>query len=274
MKSLKEITTNLKYRVKNFLLYKIALPIIRWCGKDSNYVKHYDKEISIIRNGKPGCCIDGLMDSQVKDLLYLLSTQGDSGFSIHFKRRYFDAAAKFGLLSPLTFKDDEFGESYMSGRNDLTAQNKRLSSVFKSNGKVYDIDAFSIRMSLQHNIDTKETVEGNGLTWSGGTWVHDKESGKWFFMSRGYIDTKKNKTFMGENHVVVPTIEIIDNNCGTGTFIMSITDKDLIPNEFYKDYTIDSVFDTERRSDERLKEDLEFLDSHNDEFVEVLKKLR
>ena len=116
-----------KRRFLDFLLNRIALPIIRKQAKDSSYIKHFKKEMEFARKGKKACGIDALMDEQVCDLLALLSSQGDSGFSIGFKRMYLTKAMMFEIFSPLTFEDSEFGNDYGGD----SVQNVRDSSVFK-----------------------------------------------------------------------------------------------------------------------------------------------
>lgn len=140
----------LKERIDNFLVEKVALPIIRRSAKDSHYISHFKKEMEFAHGGKKSCGIDALMEEQVCDLLALLYTQGDSVFSIGFKKHYFTKAMMFETLSPLTFTDEEFGvecggESW---------QNVRDSSVFKdkATGRIYDIDAFGHRILFDYNI--------------------------------------------------------------------------------------------------------------------------
>lgn len=261
---------NLKRKIKTgyerFLLDRIALPIIRRQEKTSGYVKHYLKERKLASVGREPDCMDALMDRQVCDLLCLLSTQGDSGFSIGFKRYFFNRGSSFKILSPLTFSDDEFGDwDNMDGNS---VQNKRLSAVFKDrDGRIYDISAFSHRTSYVLNIDTHKVEKGNDLTWSGSVWLWDDIGNNgWEYFSRGYIARDK-KDFMGENRVVVPSVEIIDNTCGRGTFIMSISKKSAIPKEFFKDYYILS---------DRFKgydEDMAFIREHEQALIDTLKNI-
>ena len=225
-----------KRRFLDFLLNRVALPIIRKQAKDSNYIRHFQKEMEFARKGKKACGIDALMDEQVCDLLALLSSQGDSGFSIGFKRMYLTKAMMFEIFSPLTFEDSEFGSDYGGD----SVQNVRDSSVFKDkeSGRIYDIDSFSKRTSLVYNVDTRELTKGNNLTWNGCVMVYDDLGDKgWFGATNGYINPE-NKHYTGDNKVIVPTIEIIDNKCDRGTFIMSITKMSAFPKKFFKDYEL------------------------------------
>ena len=181
------------------------------------------------------------------------------------KKHYFTKAMMFETLSPLTFKDDEFDDEY--GGDAL--QNKRDSSVFKDkdSGRIYDIDAFRHRQVFSYNIDTDEMKTGNGLTWSGSIMVYDDMHGKgWFGVSNGYIDPK-NKNFTADNQTVVPTIEIIDNTCDRGSFIMSITCLSAFPKAFFKDYTLIAS------DKEWAKKDTDFIMSNRRLEVKLLKAL-
>lgn len=223
-------------KLENFLVENVALPIIRRNARDSRYISHFKKEMEFANGGKKSCGIDALMEEQVGDLLALLSTQGDSGFSIGFKKHYFTKAMMFETLSPLTFDDNEFRDDYSGD----VLQNVRDSSVFKdkTTGKIYDIDAFDHRILFDYNIDTRELKKGSNTTWSGCVMVYDDINGKgWFGASGGYINPE-NKNFTGNNQVIVPTVQIVDNTCDRGTFIMNITKLSCFPKKFFKDYEL------------------------------------
>lgn len=260
MKALRKI----KEGIDSFALNQIALPIIRRAGKDSNYIKHYKKERAILSEKRVEDCMDRLMDSQVCDILALLSTQGDSGFSIGFKRYLLENAISFELLSPLTFTDSEFGEPYDEKG---TRQNNRLSAVFKNSSGIYDIDAFVHRTALEYNLDTKKLVDGNNLTWSGTVIFHDEKNGKWIPANRGYIDLA-NESFRAKNRVTIPVINVVDDKCDRGTFIMNISKVSVIPPEFFKDYTLMS------QCGKHIDEDLEIIKEHEDEFIKILERLK
>ena len=250
---------------EHFMLNKVALPIIRKAGKNSGYVRHYKGEREFAYKGKKIDEMDAFMDQQVCDLLSLLSTQGDSGFSIGFKRHLFDKGASFALLSPLTFTDDEFGSRLGF---DESMQNKRLSAIFKDvEGRIYDIDAFIHRHKYTYNIDTDELTKGTDLTWSGCVMLYDDVNHTgWIVFTKGYIDPA-NKHFTGSNRVVVPSIEVIDNNCGRGTFIMNLSKMSAIPKEFFKDYTIISA------KGKHFEENMELINARENDFLKVLGNL-
>ena len=255
----------IKQKWNNFLFNKIALPIIRKIGDDSNYVKHLDNEMKIRYKENCDCEYENMMHRDLRDLLSLLSTQGDTDFSIGWKLNLFKKAALFKILSPLTFDDSEWRElEYKSG-----FQNRRLSSVFKENECIYDIDAFSHSEKFVYNVDTKELKDGNNLQWSGCVWFYDEENDNWLFSSAGVINPE-NKEFMGSNRVVVPSICIIDNTCDVGTFCCNISKLSAIPEKFFKDYSIIHNVKNSTRIDGEF-EDL--IKPHSEEFKEILKKL-
>lgn len=83
-----------------------------------------------------------------------------------------------------------------------------------------------------------ELKKGSNTTWSGCVMVYDDINGNgWFGASRGYINPE-NKHFTGDNQVIVPTIQIVDNTCDRGTFIMNITKLSCFPKKFFKDYEL------------------------------------
>ena len=264
--NVKYILNKVSRKYHDFLLEKIALPIIRNEAKDSRYISHFKNEMKFARKGKQACGIDALMDEQVCDLLALLSTQGDSGFSIGFKKHYFMKAMMFETLSPLTFEDSEFGNDY--GGDSL--QNNRDGSVFKDKktGRIYDIDAFEHRNLFTFNVDTSELKDGDKLAWSGCMMVYDDINGKgWFGATNGDIDPE-NKHYYGDNQVIVPNIVLVDSKCDTGTFLMNVTKLSAFPKKFFKDYTLTPS------DKEWAKKDREFLMSDYRREVKILDALK
>lgn len=73
----------------------------------------------------------------------VFSKQGHSGYSAAYCVNALNRLLRFSIMAPLQGTDDEWTEV-----SDGLLQNKRLSSVFKSNGVAYDIDyrAFTERL--------------------------------------------------------------------------------------------------------------------------------
>lgn len=83
--------------------------------------------------------MQGWVCTQVLELLDVFASHGHSGFSASYAVNLFTTLAKFGLVTPLTGEDVEWGEP--QGESGYQ-QNKRLTSVFRdADGRAYDLDA-------------------------------------------------------------------------------------------------------------------------------------
>lgn len=82
----------------------------------------------------------------------------------------FKKLCNWGIISPLTFKDDE----WIRISENSFYQNKRKSSIFKKpDGSIYDIYAFSKKPTSTYSFNTKIWEENNkGITWNGGLFEH------------------------------------------------------------------------------------------------------
>lgn len=123
-------------KIDDFVFRKVVRPLLRWLERDSNLVKHVEREWAAVwPNGDE---MQNMMKEHVLDIACVFSAEGHSGFSGSYAIHLIERALKFKPLGPLTGADDEWGEPYCS---ESTRQNKRLSSVFKDvDGTVYDID--------------------------------------------------------------------------------------------------------------------------------------
>lgn len=151
-------TDRVVYEFKHFIprmiermqdrILRWAIHYIKWHAVNichSNMIKHAQTEFDIAFREywkpKPGDPIDNddddmqhYMCDQIIELLALLSSQGDSGSSIGYKMNMFKKCVNFDIITPLTFKDDEFGKADLLHH---TLQNKRKSSIFKeSDGSI------------------------------------------------------------------------------------------------------------------------------------------
>ena len=159
-------------RLKSYL-FELSLKYIRYYNKDTNYVRHANAEYKIawpnIDSDKEDEGMQRYMCDQVNDLLYLLSSQGDSGGSIGYKINLFDRLAKFQTLSPLTFKDDEFGDNLSISGEDFR-QNIRNSAVFKKGDRYTFNDSFICSGKYYIGRGNK-IIKRDGGNWSGGVFV-------------------------------------------------------------------------------------------------------
>ena len=106
----------------------------------SNLVKYTESELRAAGLFDKESDYGGMLGDAVLELVDTFSKQGHSGCSAGMALSIFCKVANFKPLSPLTFKDDEWGEPVHSD----VFQNKRNSSVFKDgkDGKPRYIDAF------------------------------------------------------------------------------------------------------------------------------------
>lgn len=173
-----------RYEIKHFIprfieciqhrILRWAISYIKWHAinvRHSNMIKHAQKEFDIAFREywdvaeKDDDDMQRYMCDQIIELLALLSSQGDSGGSIGYKMSIFKRCVDFDIITPLTFKDDEFG-----GRDSFhgTIQNNRKSSVFKeSNGDITYIDGMSKHGVFYVGEENKVIERINSYTTSG-----------------------------------------------------------------------------------------------------------
>lgn len=111
----------------------IALQILRYTNRNSNYLTHLNHEYSIVFNNTTDE-MQLSMQQCIADLLCVFSSQGHSGTSAPYCARHFHEIANFKPISPLTGEDNEWMEI---GEN--CYQNRRCSHVFKDETGTYDI---------------------------------------------------------------------------------------------------------------------------------------
>lgn len=105
-----------------------------------------------------------LMANQVLETLAVFSSHDNSGFSAGIELKLFDILAHYKILTPLTFKDNEWDKI----DKDLW-QNNRITSIFKDNtGKIHYNNAYCYKINRSYSYETKKWKEGNGICYSGG----------------------------------------------------------------------------------------------------------
>lgn len=77
----------------------------------------------------------GMLGDAIMKMIDVFADEGHSGMSAGLAVRAFEKVAMFQPLTPLTGEDDEWNEL---GAGDY--QNKRCATVFKRDGKAYDIE--------------------------------------------------------------------------------------------------------------------------------------
>ncbi len=127
----------------------------------SNLVKHAEIELKIAGLFDKDSDYDGALGNATLDLIKVFAKQGHSGMSASMVRNLFHKLANYKPLTPLTLKDDEWGECSTNN----SYQNLRNSAVFKEGkeGKPYYINAYTMIKS------------DNGGSWSGSLLLKDNK---------------------------------------------------------------------------------------------------
>lgn len=99
----------------------------------SYLVDHAERELRLAGWFDKGGVYEGMIGSAVVDLIKVFSDEGHSGCSAGLCSNLFNTVSRYGILTPLTGKDDEWVEV-----GDRVYQNKRCSHVFKENGVAHD----------------------------------------------------------------------------------------------------------------------------------------
>lgn len=188
------------YKIKGSIL-KLSIKYINWYSKDSNYIKHANNEYQFVWKDYKNDEMQSYMCEQINDILALLSTQGDSGFSINYKLNLLKKLIMFEPLSSLTFENSEFNKTYLG-----SSQNKRDSRVFKHEDGRFSFNDGFIKQEKYYIGKELKIISKNGGCWNGGCFVL-KDNGELYYMkATSYI--KNTKTFTGKKfYIPVYSIE-------------------------------------------------------------------
>lgn len=247
-----------------FLLKKLALPLIRKAAKESPLIKHYIEELKLQEDGK--------LDEDMINLLSVISLQDYPGTSILPFLTTFNRAARMKVLSPLTFKAEEWSTEATEYN---AYQNKRLSSVFsyftentEEEDLIVDIDSLTwINSEESYNITTKTkepSTSPNKLI-NGVCLVYDKETDKFAPVWSGNI-VHNTKKFMGENQCKCECLEIKEGD----NIFCRVTLKSKIPKDFYKDYILTDVRKLKPEENNTYEKEIKWCMSNRDKLIEML----
>lgn len=241
---------NIKRSILSFIL-KLAIKYIRFYAKDSQMVRKAKSEYRFAYGEYEKNEMQLYMCNQVIDMLSLLSTQDDSGFSIAYKLGMFNKLVKFKPLTKLTMDDSEFGEP--SFPDDTIRQNKRDGSIFKQTNGVYSyIDAI-LSEGVWYIGDENKVIKSNSGSWSGGMYVIKKD-GTMYYARKSYI---KDISKFDHQKFTIPTYNIEYPN---GWHTSLCRESDL--KEFFKYY------DFEVKDFDEIENDLKFKDGiYRDEIL-------
>lgn len=203
-----------KKQTKSLINKKVLARII----KQSNICQHAIKELKLAGygNGKGGP--NDWMYQQVLEAVAVFASHGNSGSSAPWEINLVQKLCNWDIISPLTFKDDEWNYVKLDG----SYQNKRKSSIFKEpDGSIYNIYTFSKRPTSTYHFNTKTWEKNNkDITWSGGLFEHKDNilTGRYFSRCRiRLIDIDKSYTPRPKQIIDCVEVEISPDN-----WIMSV----------------------------------------------------
>lgn len=148
-------------------------PLMKWADKELK-LAGYNAEHS----NSPAAW----MYRQVMEDLALFYSHDNSGNSAPYERDLFSKLTKFSVLSPLTFKEDEWVDC-----GNGKWQNKRDSSVFKDkDGSVYDIDAFAKRPLWRKEYNSNDFVANPKASCWRGSGLYEYDT--YYSMVDGHVD--------------------------------------------------------------------------------------
>lgn len=153
-----------RYKYRKYLINKKVLNQII---KNSCLCKHAIRELDLAGYKKNGHCPSGWMYNQVLEALAVFSSHENSGFSASVETILVKKLSKFDILSPLKFGDNEWELC-----SDNVYQNTRKSSIFKTNDKIKDIDAFVKTPIKRYSYSTKEWSETEPVSYHGNLFEH------------------------------------------------------------------------------------------------------
>ena len=126
-------------KMRKNLINKKALQFII---AHSNICRHAQAELKRAGYGKGEGGPNDWIYEQVMEAVAIFASHGNSGNSAPFEVQLVQKLCSWNIISPLRFTDDEWHQIDEDG----IYQNIRKSSVFKqSDGRIYDIDAFTKR---------------------------------------------------------------------------------------------------------------------------------
>lgn len=190
-----------KQYIKDFLIRQ-ALRYLRSQAKDSNYIKYAINEFNITYEDWKEDEMQNLMCNQVLELLSVLDTHGDSGFSIQYKLSLLNKLIRFQPIKHLTFKENE-QETDIIDSLDNSRQNTRDSRYFLcSNGDIHYNDDI-VKVPTYYIGESKIIIKRRGESLRGTIRILD-ENGKVYRLN---IKLKKPYTYPNPT-ISVPIYEI------------------------------------------------------------------
>ena len=239
---------------------KEAINTIVEYSKNSNIIKHFLKECELAWGTEDERDnMQNLMIKQIVELLSVLYTQGDTNNTIGYKVKQLTNAINFGIISPLKFTDEEWNKI-----DDNEYQNNRISSVFKKEDLIYDVDAYSKHEIGIYEINTKKYTKRNGGCWQGvGLYLIDDN------LNIKYVRVAKiinKENFRGNNKIYIPSICLYNSTNTNNDYICYVGLESSITNKWKKDYEFLN------HSNRDNKEELNIVEQNKEILYKILKE--
>lgn len=137
----------------------------------SDICKYAIRELNIAGFNDKSDEFNTVMYNQVIEAVAVFASHRNSGFSAHCEIELTKKLCNFEIISPLTFKDNEW--NLIS--NNEGYQNKRNSAFFKEkDGSIYYLYAYSNRVIKSKYFGTNEMVDNNSnCCWNSSFWLTD-----------------------------------------------------------------------------------------------------
>lgn len=165
-----------KKMLKNLINKKAIQHIIN----HSNICQHAIKELKLAGYGKGEGGPNDWMYQQVLEAVAIFASHGNSRSSAPFEINLVQKLCNWDIISPLTFKDNEWRIIDTDG----SCQNIRKSSIFKEpDGSIHDIDAFTKSPKGTYRFSTKQWEKNDkDICWNGGLFEHKNNvlTGRYF----------------------------------------------------------------------------------------------
>ena len=239
-------------------LQKAIDTIVDYGIKNSRMVNHFIDEAKIAWKDSDG--LQDLMVKQIVEILSLLSLQGDTNNTIGYKVKQLTNAINFGVISPLKFTDDEW---HKISNYDDEYQNTRISSVFKKEDLIYDVNAYSKLEIGIYEINTKKYTKRDGGCWRGaGLYLIDDN------LNIKYVRTAKiinKENFRGNNKIYIPSICLYNSTDTKNDYICYVSLEKFITNKWKKDYEFLN------HSNRNNKEELNVVEQNKNQIYQILR---
>lgn len=144
---------------------------------------------------------------QILEAVAVFDSHNNSNTSALWEISLVQKLCNWDIISPLTFKDDEWIQISRDG----SYRNKRKSSIFRdSDGFIYDINAFSKKPISTYRFDTKIWEKNDSdITWDGGLFEYKDNvlTGR-YFITCNIWNHEIDKNYMPKSKRVIPCVEV------------------------------------------------------------------